>query len=445
MALVCGTDFSEEASSALRVSAQLAVRMRVPLHVVHALPPNQDSDGHRALASDQRQRVLDQVAQLEPPGLQVIVHVGDGAPDALLLSVAHEVSASLLVIGALGKRTGLQWQLGGHADRLAQRSHVPVLVVRDDAALCAWARDERPLRILLGADLTASTEVAMQWVHELARYGRCEVVAAHVYWPPEEYERLGLGGVRDYIEPVPAVTETLERDLRARLTAAAQCELVGVRIEPNLGRVGEHLASLAKQERCDLLVVGSHERGAARVWEGSVSHVALQAAQISVACVPAPFQAKLGELPHVRSVLVATDFSPTGNAAVTLAYATAERGATIHLVHVVPDPVHGAITPRDIFPPARSLDGKYSDVCARLSHLVPQAAQARDQKTELHVLESHHTAEAIAQAAERLSADMICLGTHGRTGLAKAVVGSVTLDVIARSHRPTLLAHKPAL
>jgi nucleotide-binding universal stress UspA family protein len=449
MTIVCGTDFSQEGSNALRVAAELASRMNRPLHVVHAVALSKDdlvdSDTRGSLANAQRQRIQDQLAQLQRPGMRASVHVDEGAPDELLLSVAHEVSASLIVVGALGKRRRTQWQLGSHADRLAQRSHVPVLVVRNDDAFSAWARDERPLRVLLGADLTASTEIAMQWINELARFGRCDVVAAHLYWPPHEYERLGLGGVRNYIEPVPVVTETLDRDLRAHLARAERCNLARVRIEPHLGRLGDRLAALAKEEQCDLIVIGSHDRGAARVWEGSVSRITLQEADVSVACVPAPSQPLLGELPHLRSVLVATDFSPTGNAAVALAYATAERGATIHLVHVVADGVAGEVAPRDIFPPARSLCDKYRDICDRLSHLVPAGAAAREQKTELHVLESHHTAEAIAQAAERLSIDLICLGTHGRTGIAKAVLGSVVTDVIARTHRPTLLARKPAL
>ena len=113
--------------------------------------------------------------------------------------------------------------------------------------------------------------------------------------------------------------------------------------------------------------------------------------------------------------------------------ATAERGATIHLVHVVADGVAGEVAPRDIFPPARSLCDKYRDICDRLSHLVPAGAAAREQKTELHVLESHHTAEAIAQAAERLSIDLICLGTHGRTGIAKAFPG-MPIEMIAGGH-----------
>jgi len=449
MTILCGTDFSPEATSALGVAAELAARMNMPLHLVHAVALTADdlvSDATRSeIARGHRERLEAQAAQLQKPGMQIYFHVTEGAPDEVLLMHAGTTSASLIVVGALGKRARSQWQLGSHADRVAQRSQVPVLVVRNAEALSAWARDERPLRIVLGADLTASTEIAMQWINELARFGRCDVIAAHCYWPPQEYERLGLGGVRNFIEPVPQVTETLDRELRAHLARFAKCNLAGFRIEPHLGRIGDRLAAIAAEEKADLVVVGSHDRGAKRVWEGSVSHIALLQAAVSVACVPAPLEARLTDVPHVRSVLVATDFSPTGNAAIGLAYATAEQGAIIHLVHIVPDPLEGSIKPRDIFPSPRSLNDKYRDVCERLMHLVPTAAAKREQRTEVHVLESHHAADAISQAAERLGADMICLGTHGRTGIAKAFMGSVAQDVLARSHRPLLLARKPVV
>jgi nucleotide-binding universal stress UspA family protein len=449
MTILCGTDFSPEATNALRIAAELAARMSLPLHLAHAVALTEDDLVDKAtraeIARGHRQRLEAQAEQLSKPGMQIYYHVSEGAPDEVLLQLAGEVSATLIVVGALGKRKRSHWQLGSHADRVAQRSHVPVLVIRNPDAIGAWARDERPLRILLGADLTASTESAMSWINELARFGRCDVVAAHCYWPPQEYERLGLGGVRDFIDPVPQVTETLDRDLKAHLARFANCNLMSVRIEPHLGRIGDRLTAIAAEEKADMIVVGSHEHGAMRLWEGSVSRIVLQQSDVSVACVPAPLQAKLADLPHIRSVLVATDFSPTGNAAVNLAYATAEEGAVIHIVHVMPDPQAGSIKPRDIFPSQRSLCDKYGDVCERLTHLTPTAAVARRQRTEVHVLESRHPADAIAQAAERLGIDMICIGTHGRTGIAKVVMGSVATEVLARTHRPVLLARKPVL
>jgi nucleotide-binding universal stress UspA family protein len=449
MTILCGTDFSSEGSNAMRVAFELAARMNAPLHLVHAVALTEHdlvNNATRAeIARGHRERLEIQAEQLRKPGMQIFFHVSEGPPDEVLLRLATELTASLVIVGALGHRKRSQWLLGSHADRLAQRSQVPVLTVRNADALIAWARDERPLRILLGADLTASTETAMSWINDLARFGRCDVIAAHCYWPPQQHERLGLGGVRNLIDPVPQVTATLDRELREHLGRFAKCNLINVRIEPHLGRIGDRVAAIAAEENADLVVVGSHERGAARVWEGSVSRVVLQQATASVACVPAPLQAVITNIPHIRSVLVATDFSPTGNAAVALAFATAERGAVVHLVHVVPDPVEGSIRPRDIFPSSQSMCEKYGEICERLNHLVPTAAAAREQRAELHVLESRHPADAICQAAERLGADMICLGTHGRTGVAKAVLGSVAHEVLAKSHRPTLLARKPAL
>lgn len=448
MTIVCGTDFSEEGSTALRIAVELAARTNTPLHLVHALGFDNsdivDGDTRAVVARNHRRRLETQAEQLKRPGMQIYFHVGEGAPDELLILIATELSASLVIVGALGQRKRAKWQLGSHADRLAQRSHVPVLIVRDEHALIAWSRGERPLRVLLGADLTASTEVAMQWVRQLAGFGRCEVIGAHLYWPPEQLKRLGLSGVHDYIDPVPVVTETLERDLRQHLTRAGH-PVVKLRIEPHLGRIGDRLASIAKEERADLIVVGSHDRGAARIWEGSVSRTVIQQAETSVACVPAPAQPAYGDVPRVRSVLVATDFSPTGNAAVPLAYGAAEKGAVVHLVHVVPDPNAASLAPHDIFPAGRSHRDKYRDLCEQLASLVPKGAAAREQRTELHVLESPHAAEAICQAAERLAVDLICIGTHGRTGLARAIMGSVTEGVLSHTQRALLLARKPAL
>src|SRR4030095_3787119 len=118
------------------------------------------------------------------------------------------------------------------------------------------------------------------------------------------------------------VTRTLERELSERFTALSEKGAVRFRIEPHLGNMGEHLSELAEKENCDLLVVGSHERkGLVRLWEGSVSRAALKRASMSVACVPQPVTGAMGYKPaKIASVLAATDFSNTGNAALAFAY-----------------------------------------------------------------------------------------------------------------------------
>jgi nucleotide-binding universal stress UspA family protein len=52
--------------------------------------------------------------------------------------------------------------------------------------------------------------------------------------------------------------------------------------------------------------------------------------------------------------------------------------------------------------------------------------------------------EAIARAAERLSADAICVGTHSRGTLAKVVLGSVSQALLGRTRRPVLVVPRRA-
>jgi nucleotide-binding universal stress UspA family protein len=58
---------------------------------------------------------------------------------------------------------------------------------------------------------------------------------------------------------------------------------------------------------------------------------------------------------------------------------------------------------------------------------------------EVHVLESDDVAKAICQAAERLSADIVCLASHGKSALANAVLGSIATSVLHQSRLPVLL------
>ena len=60
------------------------------------------------------------------------------------------------------------------------------------------------------------------------------------------------------------------------------------------------------------------------------------------------------------------------------------------------------------------------------------------------MLDAVSAGEGIAQAAERLGADAIVVGTHGTTGLGKALLGSVALEVLRLAHRPVTVVRGPA-
>lgn len=440
MSLVCGTDFSEPASRAVQVASALAARSNQTLYLVHVL-----EFGRRADASELRsaelgwaERMLGETAdRAREEGVKVEIQIEEGSPDEALLNVATRVSAKLLLIGAVGRRRGDTQQLGSHADRLSQRARVPVLVVRDAKPFTAWTQGERPLRVLLGADASQSAEHAMRWVSELQAYGPCAVTAVQLYWAPAQFKRLGLHGMRDYLEPDAEVARALEQGLAARLRGCG-IEAPVLRSLPHMGGVGDRLAALARDDQADLIVVGSHVRGAlARLVEGSVSRDVLQHAGVGVACVPAPAEPEAAHVPELRSVLVASDFSAGAAQAVALAHAIAAAGAAVHFVHVVPERRANPSAPHDVF----GAPDAHPELRARLAQLaLPHAGRNCSQR--LHVLESDDPGAAICQAAERLDAAVICLGTRGH-GRAGGALGSVAHAVLRATRRPVLIAHEP--
>ncbi|HTE53569.1 MAG TPA: universal stress protein [Kofleriaceae bacterium] len=446
MAIVCGTDFSDDSARAELAAGHLAAKLGQELHLVHAVDVGSGErfdEPRRALATWAGRHLARSAERLRAIGCRVETHVEAGRPDDVLLELADKVDARLVVTAALSRRRGRGDELGSHSDRIARRGDVPVLVVRDPAPFEEWATGARPLRILLAVDLTVSSEGAIDWVAELTRAGRCEVIAANIYWPPGEYRRLGLKGPRSFVEPDPEVTRALERDLRARLEARLAAELASgeggassltLRIEPNLGRVADRVIDLALEERADLIAVGAHRRSAlARLWEGSVSRAVMRDGRLSVACVPAPREALARAAPAIRTVVAATDLSPLGDAAIGLAYSVVQTGGTVHVVHVRPAEPRG---------PSGSADA-LAETRGRLLALVPPDASARGVITEVHIVERKQPAEAICQAAERLAADLICVGTKGRTGLSSVLLGSVAGEVVAITHRSILLARPP--
>jgi nucleotide-binding universal stress UspA family protein len=442
MTLVCGTDFSERSMRAETAAARLAARMNVPLHLVHAvdLPQRAQSEPLREASTQWAQTLLlHEADQLRRLGAEVVAHVKLGVPDEALLEAARETSAKLIVVAALGQREDSKWQLGSHADRLAQSARVPVLVVRDPDAFDAWVDEKRPLSILLGGDRSRTSTEAARWIGELAKWGPCTVTLVHLYWPPEQFHRLGLGGARSYVDADPEVTKTLEREFAQAFAGIPGSVNTKFRFEPHLGRVGDRLAKIAALENADILVVGSHPRNTlGRLWEGSVSRDALRNATVSVVCVPSLADHRSVEIPRLRSVLVATDFSDTANSAIPLAYSMVCQGGVVHLLHVAKGGPGDAFEPNDLLQQSAS---SHPEERAALLALMPPEAIEQNKRSNAHVVEAQDASVAIAQVAERLGVDAICLGTHGRTGVSKALLGSVAQGVLKGTHRPVLFTH----
>ena len=439
--VLCGTDFSPAATQATHVAAVLAKRLDVPLDLVHV----SEIPEFPAIREAMREEVA-RVRRLDVP-----VHgaVAGGNVDEVLVARADPGTCRLIVLSALGKRAPDRWFLGSVPERTAERAGVPTLIVRDAAPFDAWMRGQRPLRVFVAFNMTATSEAALRWARDLQAIGPCDIVVGCVDWPPEQRARLGGGGPLPLVGNSPDVQAILERDVHARVV-----EVLGelpflLRVEANWGRPDAHLARMATDQDCDLVVVGSHQyRGFERLWHASVSRALLHGVHTNVAVVPRPNGERRDTriAPPVQRVLACTDFSDLANQSISHAYALVREalvrgGGTVHLVHVA----HPQSLPEgekrrglsDVELEARH--AAHVQACvARLRALVPAEAARLGITTDIAVIEHRDVAEAICQAAERLGVEVICLGTHGRSGPSAVLLGSVASGVMARSTRPLL-------
>ena len=136
----------------------------------------------------------------------------------------------------------------------------------------------------------------------------------------------------------------------------------------------------------------------------------------------------------VTSILVPTDFSPTSDAALRYAGQLALTfGAHLHLLHV----------------PGRTGEHMEADYpieqfgapVARLESFF--AASELERLHPTYAIRVGTPAEEIAVYAESLGIDLIVMGTHGRTGLAHTVMGSVAEHVARTAPCPVLLVRSP--
>ncbi len=143
------------------------------------------------------------------------------------------------------------------------------------------------------------------------------------------------------------------------------------------------------------------------------------------------------DLRSVKRILVPTDFSDPSAEALATAMALAKgAGAVVDLVHVaveasfaLPPPIDVATVPIDM---------------AKVMERVTDGLRAEEKRVQdaglrcdTAMLVGRPDAEIVARATAT-GADLIVMGTHGRSGLAHALLGSVAERVVRRASCPVL-------
>ncbi len=140
--------------------------------------------------------------------------------------------------------------------------------------------------------------------------------------------------------------------------------------------------------------------------------------------------------PGRAPILVATDFSRASAPAVRVAASLAGGGRPLVLVHVLmpPSPFVSSGTRGTTWERLEARARRDAD--RRLARLIA-AARRRGTRVTGRVL-SGFPAEAIVRAARAAKASLLVIGTHGRTALARAAMGSVAARVLRTATCPVL-------
>lgn len=201
------------------------------------------------------------------------------------------------------------------------------------------------------------------------------------------------------------------------------------------GPVHQTIGDYARDHDVDLIVMGTHGRtGLNRLVLGSVTERTLRTSPVPVLTV----HEDVALDPDFEAVLVPTDGSDAASVAADHGVAIAEAaGAAMHVVHAVDlAPVSGDFGSAELLTALEDAGQRAVD------DVIGRAEAAGLRSVEASVL-TGAPARAVLDYAEERDVDLIVMGTHGRTGLERYFLGSVTEKIVRVANVPVLTVSPP--
>jgi nucleotide-binding universal stress UspA family protein len=276
-------------------------------------------------------------------------------------------------------------------------------------------------KILVAFDGSESGRNALRQAFKLACEEKCWITVTSVV--PAYEGDIDLTGVRD----IRAALRKPCEDVLAEAQKMAEAERVLVKTVCEEGEVHERIVDLSDAENCDLIVMGRRGlRRVERAFVGSVTARVIGHTTRDVLVVPK--DTALGW----KKIVLATDGSKFSAAATDRAIDFARAyGGSLLVISVVDVPAEFyAESPKAA-----------EQLLAQAKQYVADAkkrAEAAGVATEGFTAEGD-TYEAVVNLARERGAEMIVLGSHGRTGLRRLLMGSVTEAVIGYAPCPVLV------
>jgi nucleotide-binding universal stress UspA family protein len=301
--LVIGTSLRRDCDNAVATGIELAARLGVTAHLVHAFelnplvpipyfvaPPT--SLDFKELGKALTESMDAQMARLgRREGRPVIRHIVSGPAHRALIEIGEQLRALILIVGAHRRR--FMGVVGSTASRVVRKSTCPVLMVQGRLAI-------PPDRVLIPVDLSPSSAAALQRGLELValidsgRSGEhCAVEAFHCV-VPYDFEVFAPR----YDKPL--AQQRAVHDLEIFLESQQSSNAKQISCAAGFGGASEEIAHRAKGWPADLVIVGTHGlNGFERSILGSVAEGVMNRCVASVLTIPSTeVEARDGFMPR---------------------------------------------------------------------------------------------------------------------------------------------------
>ena len=280
--------------------------------------------------------------------------------------------------------------------------------------------------IVLATDFSEASRPALRRAVRLVSAGGVQVTLLHVHQlAPAEIG--GDPGARELAAEERNAIDLLCMAAREELERAG-ARVVELRLE---GAPAETIVEAARTESADLLLLGTHGRtGVRRILLGSVAEKVARGSSIPVLVARGP-----GDRGFER-LLVAVDLDERSERAAAAACELAAPGATVDLVHCV------------VLAPLASMPGQVwiANEMPRIEAAARQYGAELVERLRRPGLEPRFTVEiedprnAVLRRIEEGGHDLVAAGSHGRGGLSRLALGSVSEGILRHAPCSVLIA-----
>ena len=293
--------------------------------------------------------------------------------------------------------------------------------------------------VLVPTDFSPSSAPAFGYAMEWAKVFEAELTLLHVHSLQPGLD-IDAGVAQQFLDEQRKVA----REELEKLLAEARQQVPRASMELLAGLPSECICQVAREKKCDLIMMGTHGwTGFNRVLFGSVAERVIQRAPCPVLSIPHRETADVSAMHPLqilpRQVVLPLEFSDCSMDAYEYAVQIAKWfDAPLTLVHAI-EPLSYSLdftlthplqekTNRD------KVEKRLTDLVTVLSDL---GLSAR------YELLDKPTVDGILETSAVQQADLIVMGTHGRKGLTRMILGSTADKILEQSPYPVLTVKSP--